>query len=157
MSTETLRSKLYALRWVELMVIAGIVLLYGWSTYGRNFVWKDDLSLWSDIVKKSPNKARVYNYLGLAYHKVGDIDNAILQYKKGLSLNPFEIEAHINIGVSYFYKGLVDKAITHFKYVIEINPDNADAHYNLGIAYGSKGEYDLAYEEIRKGIELYKR
>jgi len=151
----SLRSKL--LNRIELVVLIGLVLLYGWATFHRNFVWKDDLSLWSDIAEKSPDKARVYNYLGLAYHKVGDLDNAILQYKKGLSLNPFEIEAHINLGVSYFHKGLVDKAITHFKHVIEINPNNADAHYNIGIAYGSKGEYDVAYEEIRKGMELRKR
>lgn len=144
-------------RYIEFFVLIFVISTYGWSTYERNFVWKDDLSLWSDIAKKSPDKARVYNYLGLAYHKVGDLDNAILQYKKGLSLNPFEIEAHINLGVSYFDKGLLDKAITHFKHVIEINPNNADAHYNIGIAYGSKGEYDLAYEEIRKGIELRKR
>ena len=150
-----LRSQL--LCWIEIAAITGFVLTYSWATYERNFVWKDNLSLWSDIAKKSPYKARVYNYLGLAYHKVGDLDNAILQYKKGLSLNPFEIEAHINLGVSYFYKGLVDKAITHFKHVIEINPNNADAHYNIGIAYGSKGEYDLAYKEIRKGMELRNR
>jgi tetratricopeptide (TPR) repeat protein len=144
-------------QYIEFFVLIFVILTYGWSTYERNFVWKDDLRFWSDIAKKSPNKARVYNYLGLAYHKIGDLDNAILQYKKGLSLNPFEIEAHINLGVSYFHKGLIDKAITHFKHVIEINPNNADAHYNIGIAYGSKGEYDLAYKEIRKGIELRKR
>ncbi len=150
-----LRSQLLCL--IEIAAITCFVLTYSWSTYERNFVWKDDLSLWSDIAEKSPDKARVYNYMGLAYHKVGDLDNAILQYKKGLSLNPFEIEAHINLGVSYFHKGLVDKAITHFKHVLEINPNNADAHYNIGIAYGSKGEYDVAYEEIRKGMELRKR
>ncbi len=147
----------FAQRWIELLVLISLVLTYGWATYHRNLVWKDDLSLWSDVVKKSPFKARGYNYLGLAYHKAGDVDNAILEYKKGLSLNPFEIEAHINLGVAYFYKGLADKAITHFKHAIEINPNNADAHYNLGIAFGSKGEHDLAYEEMRKGIELRNR
>lgn len=155
MKLFALSSKL--LRWVELIVIIGLVLIYGLATYQRNFIWNDDLSLWSDVIKKSPNKARPYNYLGLAYHKVRDLDNAILQYKKSLSLGPFYADAHNNIGVSYFYKGLIDKAITHFKHAIEVNPSHADAHYNLGVAYGEKGLTDQAYEEMRKGIELRSR
>jgi tetratricopeptide (TPR) repeat protein len=149
--------KLPALRWIELLVVIATVLTYGLATYQRKFVWKDGLSLWSDNVKKSPVKARGYNYSGLAYHKVGDRDSAILQYKKSLSLNPFYADAHNNIGISYFYKGLVDKAITHFKHAIEVDPSHGGAHYNLGIAYGEKGLTDQAYEEMRKGIELRNR
>ena len=143
-----------AQRWIELIVLISLMLTYGLATYQRNFVWKDGLSLWSDNVKKSPVKARVYNYSGLAYHKVGDMDNAILQYKKSLYLNPFYADAHNNIGISYFNKGLLDKAITHFKHAIEVDPSHGDAHYNLGVAYGEKGLTDQAYEEMRKGIEL---
>lgn len=134
-----------------------MVLLYGWGTYQRNYVWKDELSLWSDGVKKSSAKARVFNYSGLAYHKVGDMDNAILQYKKSLSLNPFYADAHNNIGISYFNKGLLDKAITHFKHAIEVDPSHGDAHYNLGVAYGEKGLISQAYGEMHRGIELRNR
>jgi tetratricopeptide (TPR) repeat protein len=150
-------SLLSALRWFELIVIICIVVIYSLAAYQRNFVWKDDVTLWSDVVKKSPVKARSYNYSGLAYHKAGDMDNAILQYKKSLSFDPFYAEAHNNIGISYFYKGMADKAITHFKHATEINPSHADAHYNLGVAYGEKGLIDPANEEMRKGIELRNR
>lgn len=145
------------LRCTEVVVFIGLVLAYSWATYQRNLIWKDDLSLWSDNVKKSPAKARVYNYSGLACHKIGDMDNAILQYKKSLSLNPFYADAHNNIGISYFDKGLTDKAISHFKHAIKVDPFHADAHYNLGVAYGEKGLIDLAYVEMHKGIELGKR
>ena len=154
MQAANLPMSKFAQRWIELIVLISLVLTYGWATYQRNLVWKDGLSLWSDNVKKSPVKARVYNYSGLAYHKVGDMDNAILQYKKSLSLNPFYADAHNNIGISYFNKGLLDKAITHFKHAIEVDPSHPDAHYNLGVAYGEKGLTDQAYEEMRKGIEL---
>jgi tetratricopeptide (TPR) repeat protein len=143
--------------WIESAVFIVFILICGLTTYQRNFIWRDNLSLWSDVVKKSPAKARAYGYLGLAYHNAGDIDTAILQYKKSLSLNPFRADFHNNIGVSYFYKGSVDMAIIHFKHSIEIKPSDADAHYNLGIAYGEKGMYNLAYKEMRKGIELRKR
>ena len=143
--------------YIELALLVILICTYGFTTYQRNFIWKDNMSLWTDIVEKSPNKARGYNELGVAYHKVGELDNAIMQYKKSLSLNPFSANAHNNIGISYFDKGLVDKAISHFKHAIEINPSHADAHYNLGVAYGDKGFINMANEEIRMGMTLRKR
>ena len=139
---------------VELSIFIALLIVLCWGTYDRNMIWKDDLSLWTDNVKKSPGDPRAHQYLGLAYHYAGDIDKAIKEYKKSLSLNPLQADVQNNIGVSYFYKGDVDAAITHFKHALSIEPANADAHYNLGIAYGEKGLYDLAYEEIAKGMRL---
>jgi protein O-mannosyl-transferase len=150
------RSEL-SLRWIEQLVFASLILVFGFATYQRNLIWKDDLTLWSDNVIKSPAKARVYDYLGLAYQKTGDLDNAIRQYRKSLSLDPFYADAHNNIGIAYFDKGLVDDAITHFRHAIEIDPSHADAHYNLGVAYGEKGLMGPAYEEMRTGMRLRRR
>lgn len=137
----------------SLVAFIMLMLLLCITTYQRNKIWKDDLILWSDIVKKSPHKERVYQYLGLAFHDEGDLDRAIEAYKKSLSLNPFQADVHNNIGVSYFYSGDVDTAITHFRHAISIDHSHADAHYNLGIAYGEKGLFDLAHEEINKGLK----
>jgi len=142
---------------IELALFFVLIFAYGITTHQRNIVWNDDISLWTDNVKKAPGDARAYEYLGLAYHDINDIDNAIIQYKKSLSLNPLDPDVHNNIGVSYFYRGEVDTAIRHFKHALSINPSHADAHYNLGIAYGEKGLYDLAQEEIRKGMHLPRR
>ena len=42
--------------YVEFLVLVSLVLLFATATYQRNLIWKDDLSLWSDVVKKSPTK-----------------------------------------------------------------------------------------------------
>ena len=142
------------LYYIELSFLLVIISISGLTAYQRNFVWKNDISLWTDNVKKAPTKARAYQYLGLAYHDIQDFTGAILQYKKSLALDPLQPDVHNNIGISYFYKGDVDIAITHFKHALSIDPFHADAHYNLGIAYGEKGFYELAQEEIRKGMKL---
>ena len=144
-------------RYLEVAVVITLLLIYGYLSIQRNCLWKDNVSLWLDVVKKSPHKARVYQYLGLAFHHAGDFDRAISEYKNSLSLNPLQTDVHNNIGVSYYYKGEVDKAISHFRHAIKINPFDANAHYNLGIAYGDKGLFDLAHEEIQKGLTLQKR
>ena len=119
------------------------------AAHQRNHAWNNDISLWSDVVKKSPNKARSYTNLGLAYSRLGQQGLAIAQHKKALELNPFFADAYNNLGVCYFDKGRIDKAISHFQHAIKIDSNHADAHYNLGVAYGSKGEFDMAFKEIR--------
>ncbi|MGE5279850.1 MAG: hypothetical protein ACM3L6_03795 [Deltaproteobacteria bacterium] len=53
-------------------VIAPLVfvpLCFSILSYARNFVWKDELTLWSDAAAKSPNKARTCHNRDLAYSK----------------------------------------------------------------------------------------
>ncbi len=149
-------SKQGALAWIETAVVIVLVIIYGWAAGQRNSLWKDKVLFWSDVVKKSPGKARPYNYLGLTYHRKGLEDEAISSFKKSISLNPYYANAHVNLGVSYFETGHTDKAIGQFKHAIQIKHKHADAHYNLGIAYGEKGMMEEAYSEMRKGMKLQK-
>jgi len=113
-----------------------LVAVFGVATYQRNFIWKDDLSLWSDVVKKSSNKARPYNNLGIAYQGICRYDNAIAEYKKTLqgARQPYFAEVYNNLGVCYFNKGWIDMAIKEFRRALNINPDFSNAGFNLRIA-----------------------
>ena len=144
-------------RYVEFLIIAGLIAVFGVNTYQRNFIWKDDLSLWSDVVEKSPNKARPHTCLGLEYQRRSLTDRAILQYEKSISLELRDANAHNNLGLCYFDKGWIGRAIEQFKHAVRIAPNHVEAHYNLGMGYGSKGLYDLAFKEIRKAKELSSR
>ncbi|NCO68724.1 MAG: hypothetical protein COY75_05780 [Nitrospirae bacterium CG_4_10_14_0_8_um_filter_41_23] len=137
-------------RWVELLVVIATVVIYGWATYERNFVWKDEVTLWSDIIKKSPDKYRGYNEVGMWYYERCLIDDAIPYFEKGLSLNPYFGSAHNNLGLCFLGKGLIDPAIEEFKQAIRANPFNGMYHINLGIAYWQRGLNNLAYKEIQR-------
>lgn len=143
--------------YIEYVVLAGLLLVFGAGTYQRNFVWEDDLSLWSDVVKKSSSKARPHTSLGLEYQRKGLTDKAVLQYEKSISLEPRDADAHNNLGLCYFDKGWLNRAIEQFKHAVRIAPNHVEAHYNLGMGYGSRGRYDLAFKEIRKARELSSR
>jgi hypothetical protein len=43
-----------------------IVILYSLLTVERNRIWQNDVSVWSDTVKKSPNSVTALNNLGSA-------------------------------------------------------------------------------------------
>ncbi|HXX58309.1 MAG TPA: tetratricopeptide repeat protein, partial [Thermodesulfovibrionales bacterium] len=65
-----------------------LTLLFSGLTYARNNQWRDEISLWQDIVEKSPHKARPYNGLGAAYASSGQLDKAIAEYQTALRLKP---------------------------------------------------------------------
>lgn len=64
------------LRYLELLVLIMLVGVFATVAHRRNLVWKDDLSLWSDVVKKSPSKDRPHDYMGIACFKNGLIEIA---------------------------------------------------------------------------------
>jgi tetratricopeptide (TPR) repeat protein len=147
----------YLLRRIEFIFIIGIVLIYCWATYERNFVWKDEFSLWSDVVKKSPDKARGYNEVGMCYYERKMPDKAIPFFKKSLSLNPDYDIAHNNLGLCFLGKGLINQAVEEFREAIRLKPLNGMYHINLGIAYWQNGLSNMAYREIELGKALRRK
>ncbi len=80
---------------------------------------------------KGETKAKAYHNLGLAYSHKGWYNEAIVQHKKSLQIEPDCVEAHINLGVAYYGLGLRETAIRRFERALELDPDNEKAEYNL--------------------------
>ncbi|MBI5375663.1 MAG: tetratricopeptide repeat protein [Candidatus Schekmanbacteria bacterium] len=136
---------------VLLLVVA---LTFFGGTFSRNYVWKSDLTLWTDTVKKSPYNAWVHEYYGYALYVNGQVDEAVKEYHDSIKTDNSIPDAHINLGVAYFTKGLIDEAIKEFLKTIEIKPDFVEAHDYLGRAYEQKGLTEKAFIEYKKSIEI---
>ncbi len=132
-----------------LLVIALSVL-----TFNRNFAWKDDLSLWSDAVAKSPMSARAHDNLGLAWMGVKKYDLAIGEFNKTLQLNPRYYLAYYNAGVAYQLQGDLEKARFAYEESLKINPSYFRSYYNAGIVYKKLGEPDMAISSYDRAIAL---
>jgi tetratricopeptide (TPR) repeat protein len=143
-------------RYVEFAVIIVMVLIYCGATYQRNLVWKNDFNLWSDAVKKSPDKERPYNNLGRAYLSNKAFLQAIPYLKEALRLNPYFSYAHYNLGIAYQGIGLYDKAITEYRKALygTKQPYFADIHNNMGVCYFIKGWTDMAIEEFKQALNI---
>ncbi len=136
---------------LTLLVTAGPL---GAATYARNVVWKDDLTLWSDVVAKSPLKPRAHNSLGNAYKRVGRVDEAIREYREAVRLPPGYALAHFNLGNAYQAKGRIDDAIGEYREALRANAGHVEAHFNLGGVYHAKAQLDDAMREYREAIRL---
>ncbi|MEK6531219.1 MAG: tetratricopeptide repeat protein [Deltaproteobacteria bacterium] len=102
-----------------IVIIAAIVGL-STLTYRRNLVWKDNISLWGDVLKKTRSKARAYNNLAKAYMDAKKYDLAIPLLKSALSIDRNFEEIHFNLGVSYYNTGQFDLAKKEFKATVGI-------------------------------------
>ena len=82
------------------VLVVGLCLM----TVQRNSLYRDQLSLWSDAVKKSPNKARPHNNLGHAYALHGEWDRAIDEFRIAAQLDSDYVLAQENLRDAYLHR-----------------------------------------------------
>jgi tetratricopeptide (TPR) repeat protein len=148
------RLKKRAMQKAFVLFLVVIPLALSVATYSRNAVWKSKISLWEDVVRKSPQKERGYNNLGNAYKSMGLFDRAIEHYTIAISLKPDYAVAHNNLGSAYGSMELFDRAIEHYTIALSLDPDYATPYVNLGSAYGSMGLFNKAIEHYTTALSL---
>jgi tetratricopeptide (TPR) repeat protein len=114
-----------------IVFLTAVAILFSYWTYERNKIWKNDLTLWTDIQKKSPNKARANLNLGLAYIQKNRLDEAIPVLEKAL----------------YLYEQLSNQG----KYVKRT--DTSLCLRSLGNAFWMRGEYKKAIEHLDRALK----
>lgn len=66
--------------------IIALIITFAHSTFIRNFVWKNDESLWLDAIQKNPDAPRPHHNLGNYYFKMGLKDIALQYFTKTITL-----------------------------------------------------------------------
>jgi len=135
---------------VMILIVIGLSL----TAYARNFAWSDKVTLWEDVVKKSPDKIRPHYNLAEAYQEQGRLDDAVREYRTAINLRPDLVEPHFNLGLVYRKQGRFDDAVREYLMVIKLRPDFADAHTNLGAAYDRQRRFEDAIKEHQTAIKL---
>jgi tetratricopeptide (TPR) repeat protein len=135
-------------------VLSAVVVILGSAAYARNRVWMDEISLWQDVVNKSPYKVNGHINLGNAYLANDDNDRAMAHYQTALKLDKDAPDAHYNLGLAYQSQGLIDRAITHYRITLRHVPAYSEAHNNLANAYRIKGLIDNAITHYRLALKF---
>lgn len=139
------------------VAIGILVLIVGINavlSHQRNNVWKTDLTLWNDVIEKSPDKARPYFNRALAYESTNAIQQAIADYTRAIEINPAYTNAWSNRGLAHLKLGQFDQAIADNQKALEVKPTYAPAYGNLGLVYDEVGQFDKAIEAYSKAIAL---
>ena len=104
-------------------------------------------------VKISPTLAN-YNNLGTTYTLLGLYDEAMLNFKKVLEINPRSATAYYNLGHIYIKRKDYEEGINFYQKAVEQKPDYLEAYYNLGITYEALNKPLKATEYYQKALAL---
>lgn len=126
------------------------------TSYNRNYVWANQLSLWNDVVKKSPNKARPHNNLGAYYEISGQKLKAKEHYLRAIELKPDYAHAYNNLGAINAYFDEFVEAEKNYRKAIELSPKYGSAYYNLGTALLKQFKLKEAEESLITACGLKK-
>ena len=118
--------------------------------YQENFEW------WFPISNREA-LADHHNNLGVDYLEAKDLERAIFELEKAVTINPESLEAHISLGAVYLTKAMLggnfDPVFAEFNRALEIYPQFAAGRYCLGVAYFEKGKQE---EEPDKSVSFHR-
>ena len=138
---------------IEILIFGAIIALLATGTYYRNEIWGNEMSLWRDSARKSPNKGRPQINLATALAQQGRFEEAKYEVRKYLEINPGSIEAINNLGAILSLQGNYDEAAYYMFEALRIDPKNAIAHNNLGAILVNQGKYDEALIHFEEAVK----
>lgn len=131
-------------RTVMIAAAVAVVMLYSLGSYARNSVWKDDISLWSDAVSKSPYSAAAHTGLGVSLLKAGRVEESIEVFENGKRINPREPFILYYLGVALYKAKLYDRSVREFRTIWNMGFDTPEGMRPIDAYY-----YDMAVDYVR--------
>jgi tetratricopeptide (TPR) repeat protein len=123
-------------------------------TFDRSMAYRDEETVWRDVLTKVPASALAHNNLGNLLMNQGKEEEAKEQYMSVLSRNPDDVEANISLGGYFLNRSQPGMSIPYLQKAIRQNPDSAEGFFNLGLAYAQLNEYSQAIPFYEMAIKL---
>ena len=154
--TNNTQTEIEVVRSKPLFTLALLLILFIFSvkTIVRAGEWKNELTLFNNDIKRSPNSAQMYFYLGFANYDITEKD-------KEIKMNKNIKDSILHLAISHFEKGLniliykkpVNIDINYFN-AIKKDPNFPVSYYNIGLCYYNLGEFQKAIAFYRKAISM---
>jgi Flp pilus assembly protein TadD len=162
-----------AQRAVALGLLGVMTAVYGVLTWERCKVWKDGMTLWSDVIEKAQTIVLAYNNRGVLYNEQGSaylaeaktnpaakqlaneqFNLALSDFDNALRLNNKDAQAWSNRGLSFWRMGRLDSAANNLQRAINIDPNYEVAWSNLGSVYAGMQRMEDALNAYEKAVAL---
>jgi tetratricopeptide (TPR) repeat protein len=111
-------------------------------------------SLFSDIVKRSPNFAEAYLNLGLVREEQGKFDESIGSFQKALAIKPRLHGANLFLGIAEFRLNHLDRAVAAVGKETSFYPKDAGAWMWLGVVHLAQDHPEAAAEALDRAAGL---
>jgi tetratricopeptide (TPR) repeat protein len=145
------------LRLLAIYAIIALIMSYSIFTLARNNVFRDNISLLAEQVKKYPDNPRVHFDLGNRFREKGLLGEAIREYRIAIKFDPYHAPFHKELGIAYCQEGDLKEALNEMEMAFQLDnhlPKLAEAYNYLGYAFRDKKLYDKAIASWSKAVQL---
>lgn len=128
-------------------------------SWNRLWVFADNYRLWNDaalLLKNDtvPGAGRIFYNRGNAELSNRKLDEAILDFKKVITLFPKLDSAHINLGNAYLGRNQYVLALESFNQAIAINAENSQAYLGKAFALNRLDNKPESIKALNKSCQL---
>ncbi|MCG8590783.1 MAG: tetratricopeptide repeat protein [Proteobacteria bacterium] len=97
-----------------------------------------------------------YSFLraGMANERTGNYPGAVRSYRRGLEVEPQNVELLNSLGFALFQQGKSEEAVVALERALEVDPAHWKAHNNMALASIDIGELELAEAHYRESLAL---
>jgi tetratricopeptide (TPR) repeat protein len=100
------------------------------------------------------NSALLWDKIGIAYHQLGDLNDARKSYEHAIKLDKKYADAINNVGTIFYAQKKYRSAISRYQRALQYAPDSASIWSNLGTAYYARGKFEEMTQAYSKALQL---
>jgi tetratricopeptide (TPR) repeat protein len=100
------------------------------------------------------NSAILWDKIGIAYHQLGDLNDALKAYEHAIKLDKKYADAINNVGTVFYAEKKYRSAISRYNKALQFAPESASIWSNLGTAYYARGKFELMTQAYTKALQL---
>jgi protein O-mannosyl-transferase len=127
-----------------------ILLSLSYLTVKQIGVWKNDVSLWTNVIDNSPEPIlQAFTSRSMAFFSLGQFNQAIGDFTSIISLDPRSFPAYFYRGLSFYKTGQFEKAITDFTHASMLTRNNPGIFISRGLAYNNINRPELALQDFK--------
>jgi TolB-like protein/DNA-binding winged helix-turn-helix (wHTH) protein/Tfp pilus assembly protein PilF len=126
----------------------------GWIKWRWDWDWSGAEQEFKNAIALDANNSKAPAMYANFLDSAGRFDEAMLQHRRAVELDPLSLIYNTNIGDSLAAARRYDEAIRQYKKTLEIDPGFVEAHFGLAGIYEHKGMYKEAVSELQQGMVL---
>lgn len=146
------RKRLYYI--LTTFILVSIIYSLAQLTFERCRVWKNGLTLWSDVLQQFPNVALAYQNRADWYFENQRIHDALSDYTEAIRSNPHFFIAYNNRGNMHLLLGQNAAALRDYNRALELNPKHLSAYLNRAQCYILQNDFVNAARDYDTALRL---